>query len=109
MKNRNIMKEEISGILDEENYLSLTGVFLKGINGEGEFMQWYHKSKQVWMHGFYHEFNEIGEYRTYFTDGSICKHKFYPNGGGEDLGIELTPENIDKIKKRYPQGPWIKD
>ena len=103
------MKEEIIGIFSDQNYLSTDGIFFSGLNYEGEFKQWYHSDTQVWRHCFFKNDNYFGEYREYFTDGTITKIKFYPIGDEEDLGIMLTSENIDKIKKRYPQGPWIKD
>lgn len=108
---KNVMRQQIWAIFTDRSYMSLNGLWMSGYD-EGEYKQWLPNGK-VWRHCFYKGNNLIGEYKEFYgsdeTNIIPAKHAFYPKGGPTDMGFKLTAENIDKIKKKYPKGPWLKD
>ena len=55
------------------------GIWLSGIEGEGEFLQYYENGK-LWIHTFYKNGKEHGEIKWYHENGQLGAHAFYKNG-----------------------------
>lgn len=102
---KNIMKEQIISLFETHKYIATDGIWLSGYYEFGEFIQWF-TNGNVFVRFFVDKTkNYIGEYKKRRNDGKIIIHKFYLKGGPEDLGIVI--EDIEMLKKEYPQGPWL--
>ena len=98
------MKEQISNLFEVHKFIATDGLYLSGYD-TGEFIQWF-PNGNIFVHCFFDKTNNyVGELIKFRTDGKVIQHKFYSKGGPEDFGIEI--DDIDRLKKEYPKGPWI--
>lgn len=57
----------------------LNGVWLSGIEYEGEFIKWY-SAEQIQEHSFWKNGEKHGEYKKYKSNGQLLVHCFYKDG-----------------------------
>ena len=57
----------------------IKGVWLSGIEGEGEYIECY-ESGQIWEHSHYKDGERNGEYKRWYGDGELKRHSLYENG-----------------------------
>jgi antitoxin component YwqK of YwqJK toxin-antitoxin module len=60
----------------------IKGVWLSGIEGEGEYKKWYENGK-LDVHCFYNDRKLNGEYKHWNENGQLLNHCFYKQGKKE--------------------------
>lgn len=84
------------------------GIWLSGVEGEGEYKEWYH-SGELFVHGFYKESKRDGEYKTWYKNGNVSSHVFFKNGKKD--GEHKTWYENGQVRKHgfFKDGNLIKD
>ena len=117
-------KEYIRRIFTNIEKLKEEGIYLSGIDGEGEYKMWYdngqlyrhcfykngeldgeykewYKNNKLWEHCFFKKRRIEGEYKAWYNNGKLMLHFFYKNGNKIDMPKEIKDGYIYVNGKYY--------
>ena len=73
---RHYIKHMFAGRLGN---LKLSGIWLNGFSGEGEYKEWYING-QLYRHGFYKNGKRERDFQQWYSNGILDFHRFYRRG-----------------------------
>ena len=76
---KNLKKEYIRKIFTNIEKLKYGGIYLYGIEEEGEYKEW-HGNGKLFLHCFYKNGELEGEYKSWHENGKLYSHSFYKDG-----------------------------
>jgi antitoxin component YwqK of YwqJK toxin-antitoxin module len=75
----NLMRDQIERLFTNPQETLEDGLWFSGIEGEGEYKQWYDNGK-IFLHCFYKNDKKDGEHRKWHYNGQIWVHLLYKDG-----------------------------
>ena len=101
-------RKQIAKVFINLNVLKENGIWYSGVEGEGEYKEWYSNDK-LFIHCFFDKGDENGEYKEWYKNGKQRINAIYKNGkkNGERKQWRRNGELRDH--KLYKNDEEIKD